>query len=169
MEWWPTLIVFMGTSLALIRILNLLGTSKLSKLSDRKIESAVAVGLVTTRSANSIAGGRVFAVGEGPVIFEISPKEIRLYANPEASTPEKNIPLSQTENWNFDSGYNVDTWRMLALLDQSAPIVFETNGRRHKVGLLRWERQLNTFRPMDTWHEREFLNTVTAASKANRR
>ena len=168
MEWLPPTIVIVVISLAMIWISNLFGLSKLSKLSVRKKESAVAVGLVTTRSANSMLGGQIFSAGEGPVILEISPKEIRFYSKPEASDPEQSIPLSRTENWQFDSGYSVDTWRMLAPLNRSAPIVFETNGRIHKVGLLRWEGQLKSFRPMDTWHEREFLNLVAASSEGHK-
>ena len=54
---------------------------------------------------------------------------------------------------------------MLAPLDKSAPIVFEKNGRRHKVALLRWEKDLGVFRPMDTWSEREFLEKMNAANE----
>lgn len=165
MDWLPFIIPFALVFLIVIGISNIFSSSKLSKLSASEKKSSLAIGMLTARNANSIIGRRVFSVGEGPVIFQISPKEVRLYSNPEASTRAQRIPLSHIENWHFETGYNVDTWRMLAPLDKSAPIVFEKNGRRHKVALLRWEKDLGVFRPMDTWSEREFLEKMNAANE----
>jgi hypothetical protein len=164
MDWLLIIIAFALVSLTVIGVSNRFSTSKLSKLSTNEKESSLAIGMLTARNANEIIGRRFFSVGEGPIIFQISPKEIRLYSNPEASKKAQSIPLGYLENWHFETGYTTDTWRMLGPLDKSAPIGFEKNGRRHKVALLRWERDLEAFRPMDTWHERELLERLKATS-----